>query len=205
LDTDLLDRLVEWRTATSYAHTITVNLPFAAAVQATRDALAGHGFGVIADIDIRAAFASKLGDDAAAELGDYLILGACNPHLAQKALRDEPDLGLLLPCNVVIRRAPDAIQQQFNRAHNAVRAIGERGNSLLKTTFKALRNISLWPVEYRPDHRGSPGGPAHRPRPHHMITQRNDRLLGEALTELVVPIRVSAESRRRAGRSWPGG
>jgi uncharacterized protein (DUF302 family) len=92
----------------SYAHTITVDLPFDAAVQATRDALATHGFGVLADIDIHAAFAGKLGAAAADELGDYLVLGACNPHLAQQALRNEPDLGLLLPCNVVVRRAPGA-------------------------------------------------------------------------------------------------
>ncbi|MFN2494591.1 MAG: DUF302 domain-containing protein [Pseudonocardiaceae bacterium] len=92
----------------SYAHTVTVDLPFDDAVQTTRDALAAQGFGVIADIDLHTAFTGKLGPDAAAELGDYRILGACNPHLAQKALRDEPDLGLLLPCNVVIRRAPQA-------------------------------------------------------------------------------------------------
>lgn len=92
----------------SYAHTVTVDLPFDAAVQATRDALAAQGFGIIADIDINAAFAGKLDDAAAGELGDYVILGACNPQLAQQALRGEPDLGLLLPCNVVVRRAPDA-------------------------------------------------------------------------------------------------
>src|SRR4051794_2749566 len=63
----------------SYAHTITVDLPFAAAVQATRDALGAQGFGIIADIDIRGAFADKLGPDAA----DHRILGACNPRLAQ--------------------------------------------------------------------------------------------------------------------------
>lgn len=92
----------------TYAHTIDVDLPFDAAVQATRDALAEQRFGVIADIDIHAVFADKLGPAAADRLGDYRILSACNPQLARKALRGEPDLGLLVPCDVVIRRAPDA-------------------------------------------------------------------------------------------------
>lgn len=89
-----------------YGYSVTVELPFEAAVQATRDALAAQGFGVLSEININAAFANKLGDHAAAELGDYLILGACSPQLAQRALRADPDLGLLLPCNVVVRRAP---------------------------------------------------------------------------------------------------
>ena len=50
---------------------------------------------------------AKLGSDAGQSLGDYLILGVCNPALAQKALTADPDMGLLLPCNVVIRRGPD--------------------------------------------------------------------------------------------------
>ncbi len=53
-------------------------------------------------------FEAKLGSDAGQELGDYLILGVCNPALAQKALAADPDMGLLLPCNVVIRRGPGA-------------------------------------------------------------------------------------------------
>lgn len=92
----------------TYALTITVDLPFEAALEATRDALVTSGFGVVSDIDMRATFGVKLGEPAAAELGDYRILGACNPGLAQKALRGEPDVGLLLPCNVVVRREPGA-------------------------------------------------------------------------------------------------
>jgi len=91
----------------SYAHTITVSLPYEEAVIRTREALTGQGFGVLSEIDVRATFEAKLGSDAGQSLGDYLILGVCNPALAQKALTADPDLGLLLPCNVVIRRGPD--------------------------------------------------------------------------------------------------
>lgn len=92
----------------TYALTITVDLPFPAALEATREALGASGFGVISDIDMRSTFSDKLGPAAASELGDYRILGACNPHLARKALNSEPEVGLLLPCNVVVRRAPGA-------------------------------------------------------------------------------------------------
>jgi uncharacterized protein (DUF302 family) len=91
----------------SYAHTITVSLPYEEAVARTREALAGQGFGVLSEIDVRATLEAKLGSDAGQGIGDYLILGVCNPALAQKALAADPDMGLLLPCNVVIRRGPD--------------------------------------------------------------------------------------------------
>ncbi|MCY0905749.1 DUF302 domain-containing protein [Arthrobacter sp. H14-L1] len=90
----------------SYAHTITVTLPYEEAVTRTRGALSEQGFGVLSEIDVRATFEAKLGSDAGQGLGDYLILGVCNPALAQKALAADPDMGLLLPCNVVIRRGP---------------------------------------------------------------------------------------------------
>lgn len=90
----------------SYTHTITVNLPYADAVERTKQALSDQGFGILSEIDVRSAFENKLGTDAADELGDYVILGACNPGLAQRGLAVEPDLGALLPCNVVVRRGP---------------------------------------------------------------------------------------------------
>lgn len=92
----------------SYAHTITVALPYEEAVRRTREALAGQGFGVLSEIDVRSTFETKLGEESGQALGDYLILGVCNPALAQRALTAEPDMGLLLPCNVVIRRGRDA-------------------------------------------------------------------------------------------------
>ncbi|MGG5173252.1 DUF302 domain-containing protein [Pseudarthrobacter sp. J1738] len=92
----------------SYAHTITVALPYEEAVRRTREALLGQGFGVLSEIDVRSTFEAKLGEESGQALGDYLILGVCNPALAQRALTAEPDMGLLLPCNVVIRRGRDA-------------------------------------------------------------------------------------------------
>ena len=88
----------------SYTHTVTVPLAWDEAVQRTREALAGQGFGILSEIDVRATFEAKLGAAAGEELGDYMILGACNPALASRALSAEPDMGVLLPCNVVVRR-----------------------------------------------------------------------------------------------------
>lgn len=92
----------------SYAHTVTVSLPYTEAVSRTRELLAEQGFGVLSEINVRDTFEAKLGAGSAQALGDYVILGACNPALAQRALAAEPDMGLLLPCNVVIRRGPNA-------------------------------------------------------------------------------------------------
>lgn len=91
-----------------YAHTVTVALPYEEAVQRTREVLVEQGFGVLSEINVRSTFEAKLGVESAQALGDYVILGVCNPALAQRALTAEPDMGLLLPCNVVIRRGPDA-------------------------------------------------------------------------------------------------
>lgn len=88
----------------TYTRTITVPLPYAQAVERTRQALADQGFGILTEIDVRATFNTKLGPEAGEAVGDYVILGACNPGLASKALAAEPELGALLPCNVVVRR-----------------------------------------------------------------------------------------------------
>ncbi|TFC84483.1 DUF302 domain-containing protein [Cryobacterium sp. TMT1-21] len=92
----------------SYAHTVTVALPYEEAVHRTRELLTEQGFGVLSEINVRSTFEAKLGVESAQTLGDYVILGVCNPVLAQRALTAEPDMGLLLPCNVVVRRGPDA-------------------------------------------------------------------------------------------------
>lgn len=90
----------------NYTHTITANLSYTDAVERTKQALSDQGFGVLSEIDVRSTFENKLGTDAADEIGDYVILGACNPGLAQRGLTAEPELGTLLPCNVVVRRGP---------------------------------------------------------------------------------------------------
>lgn len=87
------------------ALTTTVATSFDDAVERVRKALAEQGFGVLTEIDVRNTLNAKLGDGAGDEVGDYLILGACNPQFAQRAVRTFPQIGVLLPCNVVLRRA----------------------------------------------------------------------------------------------------
>lgn len=92
----------------SYTFTAVVPLGWADTVEKIRAALAAQGFGILSEINVRNTFAAKLGEDAAQALGDYVILGACNPQLASRALAAEPEMGALLPCNVVVRRGPGA-------------------------------------------------------------------------------------------------
>ena len=86
-----------------YTLTRRVTGTFADAVAATRSALAAEGFGVLTEIDIQATLAKKLG----VTMRPYLILGACNPGLAHRALQLDPAVGALLPCNVVVAEGED--------------------------------------------------------------------------------------------------
>jgi len=83
----------------SFGKAITVDVPFEEAVAKVRGALKDEGFGVLTEIDVTATMREKLG----ADIEDYVILGACNPPLAYSALGVDRSIGLLLPCNVVVR------------------------------------------------------------------------------------------------------
>lgn len=87
-----------------YTSRTTTRLDFDAAVTAIRASLSEEGFGITTEIDLQSTFRGKLGDDSAARLGSYVILGACNPHLAERAVTADPSIGALLPCNVIVRR-----------------------------------------------------------------------------------------------------
>ena len=85
-------------TTAGYTLTTTTAVPFSEAVERVRAELKEEGFGVLCEIDVQSTLRAKLG----AETEPYVILGACNPPLAHQALSTEPDLGTLLPCNVVV-------------------------------------------------------------------------------------------------------
>ena len=136
----------------SYAMTAETALSYADAVAAIRVLLAEQGFGVLTEVDMRATMREKLGPEAAEELGQYLILGACNPPLARRALAAEPEVGLLLPCNVVVRRAPgvdrttvEARDPQTMAAlagAPAMRAVADEAEARLRAALRGLPPVT---------------------------------------------------------------
>lgn len=90
-------------TDTAYTLSGTTSLDFADAVARVRQALREEGFGVLTEIDVQATLREKVGE----EIPPYLILGACNPPYAHRALELEPELGALLPCNVTVYTQQD--------------------------------------------------------------------------------------------------
>jgi len=83
----------------AFGMSVRLDVPLAEALERARTALADQGFGILTEIDVAATLRAKLG----VEVAPQVILGACNAPLAREGLRIEPDLGLLLPCNVVVR------------------------------------------------------------------------------------------------------
>ena len=90
-------------TTLEYGMSLTTHMPWERALERTRSALAAEGFGVLSEIDVRATLRKKLDVD----FRPYMILGACNPPMAHRALTAEPNIGLLLPCNVIVYAGDD--------------------------------------------------------------------------------------------------
>ena len=127
------------------AFEVTVNAPYAEAMERVIDALKTEGFGVLTRIDVHDTFKEKLDLD----FRNYSILGACNPPLAYKALSNRPDAGLMLPCNVIVEEVdngtlvrivdPAAMMQAGNLAGDpAIDEVGSEAGARLRRVAEAL-------------------------------------------------------------------
>lgn len=126
----------------TYGFTRKVDLPFADAVLQTTDALKKEGFGVLTEIDMKAKLKEKLDVD----FRNYVILGACNPSLAYQALQEELNLGLLLPCNVIVYEedegavvaAIDAKKMMSVVENEKLEKVSEMVNEKLKRAIESI-------------------------------------------------------------------
>jgi uncharacterized protein (DUF302 family) len=113
----------------------TVDKPFDAVIADVTARLKEQGFGLLTDIDVQATLKAKIG----ADMGKYRILGACNPRFAHEALKIEDKLGVLLPCNVIVRETPD--QRVEVASIDPVGAMERTGNPDLRSTAEEVRRL----------------------------------------------------------------
>lgn len=107
---------------TKYGFGRTVAMPFEAALAGVTQALQDEGFGILTEIDVAATMKKKLNRD----MPPYRILGACNPQLAHRAIEAEPSIGLLLPCNVVVRQdAAGSVRVEFMDPNAVLELVGK--------------------------------------------------------------------------------
>ena len=118
----------------SYYIAKTLHQDFDATVSEVTARLKEHGFGVLTDIDVQATLKAKIGADTPR----YRILGACNPRLAHEALRRESRLGVLLPCNVIVRETAE--HQVEVASVDPVASLERTGNEDLRATAEKVRS-----------------------------------------------------------------
>lgn len=121
-------------TTTAYQFRVTLDLPYEAAIERVTDALKTEGFGVLTKIDMQATLKQKLDVD----FRRYVILGACNPHLAYQALQTELEIGLLLPCNVIVYEG-DTEQSSIVSIVDPIAMLGVVVNPTLDTVASEAR------------------------------------------------------------------
>jgi uncharacterized protein (DUF302 family) len=119
----------------SYYISRTVAQPFDAVIADITARLKEQGFGLLTDIDVQATLKSKIG----ADMGKYRILGACNPRFAHEALKIEDKLGVLLPCNVIVRETAD--RQVEIASVDPVASMERTGNPALQSTAEEVRRL----------------------------------------------------------------
>jgi uncharacterized protein (DUF302 family) len=119
----------------AYYFSRTISRPFAAVVADVTARLKEQGFGLLSDIDVQATLKAKIG----ADMGGYRILGACNPRFAHEALKIEHNLGVLLPCNVVVRETAD--HRVEVASVDPVAAMERTGNPALTATAEEVRRL----------------------------------------------------------------
>lgn len=119
----------------SYYIAKTVGGPFDAVVDDVTARLKDHGFGVLTDIDVQATLKKKIG----ADVPKYRILGACNPRFAHEALKIEDKLGVLLPCNVIVRETAD--RRVEVASIDPVSSMERTGNPALRSTAEEVRRL----------------------------------------------------------------
>src|SRR6266567_2814963 len=123
---------------TRYGFGTTLQVPYEEAVPRVKEALKAEGFGVLTEIDVRQTLREKLG----AEMEPYLILGACDPVLAHRALEQEPEIGLLLPCNVVVRAIADGCRVEIADPEAMLGIVGnEQLNAIAEEAKERLQRV----------------------------------------------------------------
>ena len=130
-----------------YEETVVLRLGFDEALSKVKEAFAEQGFGTLTEIDVQQVLRTKIGK----EMRRYVIVGACNPHLASQALDEVPQIGVLLPCNVVVRETDDGVMVEAMdpgimatvTGHEGVRPIADEARARVSDALDSLQALSV--------------------------------------------------------------